>query len=378
VKFLLVNHEYPPVGGGAATATYAIAHNLSALGHDVAVLAGSYRELPRHNIEKGVAVHRVRCVRKRADQSNLFEMATFMSGVLFALPSVLAKYRPDGLIIFFSLPSGPVGVFSKLFLGLPYLVSLRGGDVPGLVPELKRVHKMVAPIRRFVLKHARAIVANAEGLRKLSEAADPFPVQVIPNGVNTGFFCPGPIEYRSHRSGPLRIIFVGRLQKQKNVAFLLKQLPRLPIGSFELHVVGDGPLKQNLRSLAEKLDIAAAVTWHGWLPREGLRNVYQSADCLVNPSLYEGMPNAVLEAMACCVPVIASDVPGNNELVIHGKTGFLFELDHAEKMTSALTQLRDVDLRLCMGESARARALDFFSWKTVASKYADLLAGCSS
>jgi glycosyltransferase involved in cell wall biosynthesis len=371
VNLLLVTHEYPPVGAGAATGSSAIAHNLTTLGHDVTVMTAHRKGLPRCESEGKVIVERIRCVRKRSDRSGLFEMLTFLMMALVRLPFVLAKYRPDGLLIFFSLPSGPLGLVAKFFYRLPYVISLRGGDVPGLVPELDWMHKVVAPLRRLVLKHAHAIIANAEGLRKLSEAADPFVVRVIENGVDVDLFVPAQTSRQRH-AGVLRILFVGRFQAQKNLPLLLEQVAHLPTGTFELHLVGDGPERPRLQRLAEKLGIAAAVTWHGWVTRAVLPQMYQAADCLVNPSKYEGMPNVVLEAMACGLPVIASNVPGNKDLVTNGQTGFLFELNDVAALASALNQLREVDLRLRLGEDARGRATQLFSWQTAAAQYAML------
>lgn len=370
MKFLLVNHEYPPVGAGAATATHALGRHLSALGHAVAVLTSGYDNLPRLTTEENVIVYRIRCIRKRIDRSSIMEMLSFLVAALCSLPRILREERPNALIIFFSLPSGPIGLAGRIFAGLPYVVSLRGGDVPGLVPELKSIHRILIPIRRFVLKRASAIVANSKGLQKLAEAADPFPVRVIPNGVDTDFFRPA---IKGELPQRLRILFVGRFQNQKNLSFLLQETARLAKNTVELHLAGDGPEREQLERLAAKLRIADAITWHGWLSHSNLLRVYQSADCLVNPSLYEGMPNVVLEAMACGLPAIASNVPGNNELILNGETGFLFDL-HNDYVgfTTLLNRLRDVDLRRGMGESARARAVELFSWRTVATRYVDL------
>ncbi|MEP7016000.1 MAG: glycosyltransferase family 4 protein [Verrucomicrobiota bacterium] len=363
MKFLLVNHEYPPVGGGAATASYETARSLSALGHDVSVLTGHYGKLPRSTTEDSVVVRRIRCIRKRLDRSNIFEMLTFMIAAFFLLPFLLIKCRPHALIVFFTLPSGPIGLAANMFAGLPYLVSLRGGDVPGLVPELDGIHKFIAPLRRHILEQAAAVVANSEGLRRLSEQADKIPVRVIPNGVDTNFFRPSS-ELSSNR---LRILFVGRFQEQKNLTFLLKQIARLSAGTFELHLVGDGPQRAHLRSLAQKLDIATKVVWHGWLTRDQLLRVYQSVDCLVNPSLYEGMPNVVLEAMACGLPVIASNVPGNNELVLSGETGLLFDLQQPDSFLGAIDRLlHERSQRLRMGSMAREHVRANYSWRNVA------------
>lgn len=371
MKFLLVNHEYPPVGGGAATASHEIAHNLVELGNEAAVLTSRFGDLPGFAVEEAVAVHRVTCLRRRIDRSGIFEMLTFMIGALCSLPFILTRRRPDALLVFFSLPSGIVGLAAKVFAHLPYVVSLRGGDVPGLVPGLDRLHKLLAPLRRCVLMRAEAVIANSEGLRTLSERADRLPVQVIPNGVDTDFFRPGP----EHQSERLRLLFVGRFHEQKNLRFLLEQIVRLPAGAIEVHLVGDGPQREELRALAQQLGFATQIIWHGWLSRTALLAVYQSADFLVNPSFYEGMPNVVLEAMACGLPVVASNLPGNNELVVNGETGFLFELHgNPDEFSAVLNRLRDVDLRRQLGGAARARAINCFSWRNAAAQYAELFA----
>jgi len=375
MRLLLVNYEYPPVGAGAATATQAIAHNLVALGHQVAVLTGSFRGLPGRSHENGVTVLRVRCLRRRADRCSVFEMLSFTVSALLSLPSVRSAAQPDALIVFFSFPTGPVGALARSRYGIPYLLSLRGGDVPGLTPEVNWIHRVLAPIRRHILKHATAVVANAEGLRELSEATDPTRVHVIPNGVDTEFFQPSPTRSANGAPGrPFRLLFVGRFQGQKNLPCLLQECSRLPPGSFELHLVGDGPLAAELRALSEQLGLGHAIIWHGWLQRVALRDIYQSIDCLINPSLYEGMPNVVLEAMACALPVIASNIPGNDVLVVPGQTGQLFELHQPGALFNAIKELIDDPMRCGqLGANGRARVVAEFSWRRVAEDYLTLL-----
>jgi glycosyltransferase involved in cell wall biosynthesis len=302
-------------------------------------------------------------------------MLTFTAAAFLRLPFILKKCQPDGSIVFFSLPNGPLGLIAKLFFGIPYVLSLRGGDVPGLVPELELVHKIATPLRRLVLRNACAIVANAEGLQKLSEKADRYPVRVIANGVDADFFQPAPTRSTSSLSDDsLRLLFVGRLHEQKNLRFLFQQLARISAATFELQLVGDGPQKKQLQDLASELGIAQRLTWHGWVPREALPKIYQSADCLINPSQYEGMPNVVLEAMACGLPVIASDIPGNRALVLDHETGFLFDLHEPDSLRTAIEHLvKDRSVISKLGLAGRARAIAEHSWKSAAQSYVDLL-----
>jgi glycosyltransferase involved in cell wall biosynthesis len=373
MRFLLVNYEYPPVGAGAATASQAIAQALVDLGHDAVVLTGKYKGLAATAQDDGVTVRRVPSFRRALDHSGLFEMASFVLSATVTVPALVRRHKIQAIIAFFSLPCGPIGLFARWRCGVPYLVSLRGGDVPGTEPSLQMVQRLLTPLRRAVLKNSVAIVANSDGLRKMAEAVDPFPVRVIPNGIDTELFRPAPAgAARVERS--LQLLFVGRFQEQKNLSFLLEELSQLPAGTFELHLVGDGPDKEFLHELAVKLGLSPVITWHGWLPRAALRDVYQACDCLVNPSTYEGMPNAVLEAMACGLPIVASNVPGNNALIVDGDTGFLFEVGDGPGLRDGIVKLRDSQLRARLGQASAARARRFPSWKNVAQQYADLFA----
>lgn len=375
MRILLVNYEYPPVGAGAGTATEAIAKELVHEGHEVVVLTGRFNRLPNFSDVDGITIYRVPSLRTAIDRCSIAEMISFLVGALLSAPRVIRRHRIEAAIIFFSFPCGPIGLWGRWMCGVPYIVSLRGGDVPGAEPSLNYVHLFLTPARRLVLKNSIAIVANSEGLRKMAEAADPYRVCMIPNGVDTLFFQPTRFDVGAeNRSGPFRILFVGRFQAQKNLSYFFKQLAGLPSGTFELHLVGDGPQKANLKTLAIENGLATAITWHGWLTRLELRDLYQSVDCLINPSLYEGMPNVVLEAMACGLPVLASNVPGNDALVVPDETGYLFDLHELDALRKAIKPLME-NRSLCsrLGTNGRSRAEHDFSWRPVAQAYIELL-----
>jgi glycosyltransferase involved in cell wall biosynthesis len=301
-------------------------------------------------------------------------MMAFVAMASIRLPGILRATRPAVAIVFFSFPCGPLGLLGKLLLGVPYVVSLRGGDVPGTEPGLAWLHMVLKPFRRAVLRNSFAVVANSEGLRKLAERADPFRMDVISNGVDTVFFAPPKISPPDDR--PFTLLFVGRFQPQKNLFFLLDQLAALASAgeSFVLHVVGDGPQRAALIEHARRVRLDDRIRWFGWSSKEELLDRYQRADCLVNPSLYEGMPNVVLEAMACGLPVLASRVAGNDAVVRSGETGYLFELDQPDTFRVALKQLiRDRPTAGRFGKNAREWARRQFSWDAVAIQYLSLI-----
>jgi len=226
------------------------------------------------------------------------------------------------------------------------------------------------------LRNALSVVANSQGLAAQSQAADPTPTSVIANGVDADFFAPHGESPRAS-AGPARFLYVGRLQSQKNLLVMLEQFARasrhLAAAPPRLEIVGDGPQRTELQTKARALAIGDAVQWSGWLDKAALLQAYRSADVVLNPSLGEGMPNTVLEAMACAVAVIASRVNGNSDLVDHGKTGLLFDLDDPDALGDAMIDLAcNRERRIEMGRKAREAACQRYSWDAAAVQYAAL------
>lgn len=374
MNFLLTNYEYPPVGGGGGTATYHLARELVNLGHKAVVLTTAWGPNKGWSTESGGRVYRLKAGRKRPDRSNVPEMAGFLVTGTMALGRILREEDIEAHLVFFSFPGGPLGLWGWYLRKVPYVVSLRGGDVPGTEARLTLLYWLLRPFRHRIFANSRALVANSYGLKQLSEAADPFPVQVIPNGVDTDFFFP---DEAQRRRNIFRFLFVGRFQPQKNLFFLLHWLSQLrgqTSRPFELHLVGDGPQRPDLERYAADLGLIDIVYWHGWVTdKQKLRRLYQGSHVLLNPSLYEGLPNVVLEAMACGLPVLASAVVGNTELVRHGDTGFLFPLAQPEKFGEYLRiLLENPDLAISLGLNGRQWVRDRFSWKKAAQDYVRL------
>ena len=372
MRILIVNYEFPPIGGGAATATLFLAKSLLAIGHEVCVLTSAIEELPYRTVEDGIEVVRLSTLRKRKDRASILEMSSFAIAAMLRLPAVVRRFRPDCAIVMFTIPCGHIGLALKKIWNIPYVVSLRGGDVPGFNPSVDWYHSFLRPFRHMILGNACAVVANSTGLAELAHETDPFHIVVIPNGVDCHFFSPSERDMSvTHR---FNFLFVGRFtSEQKNLAHLLKELASLNqnhSGQFLFHVVGDGPERENLMRLAVQLELEAIVIWHGWIDREKLRDLYKTSDCLVNVSLVEGMSNVILEAMASGLAVIASAVRGNTETVIHGESGLLFNLDHSDNLQQMLRYvLEDRDAARALGLRAREIAQTRFSWDSAAESY---------
>jgi len=368
-SILLINYEYPPIGGGAANATYYMARSFRDLGCNVTVLTTAFGDTSKIDSEEGIKVVRVHSKRKSASSSNPLEMWSFLRHARKTLPALVHEVKPDHALIFFSIPCGLLGPYIKRKLNLNYTVSLRGGDVPGLEKGISWMHKVITPLRRRVLKNASHVVANSKGLAQASEKTDPVPVQVIENGVDSKYFSP-----REKSNEKFKFLFVGRFQEQKNLDTLISAFSDGFLNSdTKLTLVGDGPLKSELYELAEKFKIQSQVDWRPWQSKDDLRKIYHGADCLVNPSWYEGMPNVVLESMASGVPVIASRIMGHEEL-IGEKEGFLIDPNNVDELKEKMLWMTANQGKIKeMGLNCRRKAESVFDWSSKAQAYIDLI-----
>jgi len=369
-RFLLINYEYPPVGGGGGNATQQIGRALVKRGAHVTALTAGHGTLPRRENDRGVQVLRIWAARRRQDRCSIPEMLVFLFHALLVAPGLARQMKCDAALVFFGLPCGPVGWWLKKRLGVPYLISLQGGDVPGFMgEELATYHKLTGPIISSVWRAADAVIANADGLAALARTHAPdVGVGVIPAGADLDAVQPASAPTLE---GPVRLLFVGRLVTQKGLDVLFRALALMKDHhNWSLTIAGEGPLKEELAMAAQQLGIGDRVTFRGWLERGQLPAVYKDADAFVLPSRDEGMPNAMLEAMAAGLPVIGSKVSGLSEVVIDGETGILVPADDADLLNNALRQvIEDRDLTFKMGQAARQRVEDRYSWQFAADAY---------
>jgi glycosyltransferase involved in cell wall biosynthesis len=201
----------------------------------------------------------------------------------------------------------------------------------------------------------------------------------IYNGIDGRRFAPGETEPEvGSRPGKFIIGTVGRLDPIKNHKSLMRALKELiarqPVGRarmIELVIVGDGPLSKDLKDYALELGVADCVRFAG--PSDNVPAQMRSFDVFVLPSMNEGISNTILEAMASGLPVLATRVGGNPELVLEDQTGTLVPSGDDGALTSALEEyLRDEGLRKKHGTAGRRRALDSFSLNSMVTRYCQL------
>lgn len=440
MRILIVNYEFPPIGAGGGKASQKIAACLVELGHTVRVitsrptqpytffgnlsvllglgfwvyliyiklvfnedlsdhgftilgtlllltgfilrssgliweLTNPIRGLKRVEFIDGVEVQRIPVLRQRQEYCSTLEMGIFLLSGLWYSYFQAYEFKPDVVHIFFGIPDGPIGWALKRAYGLPYLISLRGADVPSdEVKRFARHYKILRPFVRWLWRDADALVAVSNGLREYaSETTPDLPIEVIPNAIELSVFIP---PRQRQNNGPVRLLFVGRLNAFKNVEMLIETASRLTakgVDNFELQLVGEGEQRSNLERLVVEKGLTRQVRFLGWVDRAAIVEVYRQADIFVTASTWEGMPNTVLEGMACGLPVVGTRASGLSELVREGVNGYLVDINDAAALTDRLADLIDNPYeRRRMGKESRKIAEQEFAWDYIAEQYVEI------
>ena len=242
------------------------------------------------------------------------------------------------------------------WFGVPSILHLHGS-------EFQVFYESLGPYRQRCIQRT---LARAEGVIVLSEAlrhwlgsiAPKAKVVVIPNYVPLK-----EIPLKQHRSKAFTVLFLGALIERKGISDLLHAFKSLQKVSPEarLLLAGTGD-DQRLQALVEMLGLRGSVEFLGWVDDERKSLLLAEADCLVLPSYHEGMPMAILEAMAAGLPVITTRVGGIPEVITHGVDGLLIAPGDRKALLLELLRLqRDPDLRILIGRAARALIRQHFT-----------------
>ena len=379
MNVLILNHEYPPLGGGAGRASAHIAQELVGMGDHVDVLTTSFGDLPAFAVEHGVQVYRVAGRRATNLQNkvllNSLSYLTRGSGKM----RELAKQRTyDVVHCFFTVPAGVLGARMKRKSKTPLVVSLRGSDVPHHNPdEFHWPMLALRPLVKRIWRQADCVVALSEGLAALARRTLPhFDFPVIYNGVDATLFRHPEHQPDEPRGEPVRLVSASRLVELKGLQYLIRALAELKAEGcrrFTWRIIGDGHYRSTLERLVRDCGLDDRVEFLGEQRHEDLPLLYQDADIFVLTSLAESFGQAFAEGMACGLPILGTTVGGIPEVVIDGENGLLVAPRDVAGTKRALRRLiEDRDLRARMRGANIARVRTLFSWREVARQYRDL------
>ena len=386
IRLCVVSPLFHPDLGGVGRQAVLLTARLKECGLKLFVLSRKMKDLPEFQMPSNIEVHYIPALRPYVhnleDKSfpNLMTSFSFSMMLSYKLFTMRKKYD----LVHFHGASIP------LIICLPLLKLLRKKVIAKVLASrlgteagsLRGRYLFLGNIMAYILKNADSFIAISQeiaaGLR--SDGVRPEKIVRVMNFVDTERFCPVNGEERHMLKIALSadknivINFTGRIVERKGINVLINAFAKagnLLQSSSALIIIGAGSDEDKLRNLVSELRINNNVRFLGH-SREVVK-YYQASDIFVLPSYAEGMPNSLLEAMSCGLPVIASRIGGVVDVVEDGKSGVLVEPGDVSGLTSAMIKLiADVELRQRLGAEARRRIVEGFSIERAADEYIKL------
>ncbi len=360
MKILVLVHEFPPVGGGGGHVAKDLCEGLSALGHEVKVLTadlfgGVSLDDDLADIEYDLL--RVPSLRKDLSRASLAAMSSYIVSSVINGYILIRNWQPDVMHVHFAVPSGPVAWVLSKITGVPYVLTVHLGDVPGGTPEKTgRWFRVVKPFTFPIWNGANQVVAVSQFTRDLAKLTYQVPIRVIHNGVDISNFKSGPIQIHN----PPRLVFAGRFVPQKNPLTVIQILHQLKYLDWSLVMLGAGKLFEQVKEKVEHHQLENRITMPGWVTPEEVKKEFQRSDILFMPSLSEGLPVVGVQALASGLAIIVSDIGGFSDLVIPGENGYLCDPNNIESFLSPLEELLgDPNRLLEFRQTSLKKAKDF-------------------
>jgi glycosyltransferase involved in cell wall biosynthesis len=377
MRILIINYEYPPIGGGGGFVTRDICENIVSRGHVVTVITSHFKGLPEHEIVNGVNIIRVPVfLRKKMEVAGMASMLSYFPlSVCKAMKHVKVN-EYEILNTHFAIPSGPTGyVLSRVF-HLPNVLTIHGGDIfdpsktlsPHNAPILKQTVKIMLKTADCVVAQSSDTKRNAYTYYNIKRSID-----IIPLGIKKPDFTK---KYREDFNlGHDEIIFctIGRLIKRKNINDTLAVLSGLKNKhKFKLLIIGDGPERDNIYELAKQYSIGSNILMMGNVSDDQKFQLLSLSDIFLSTAIHEGFGLVFLEAMEAGIPIVCYNRGGQNDFLEDGRTGFLVDLGDKTKFQERVLELINNDaIRSGMGTYNKKLIQNFYI-DVCAEKYISL------
>ena len=298
----------------------------------------------------------------------LWHLFYFVEAVILAVE--LRRQRISHIHAHFANVASEVAMLTAGMLGIGWSMTLHG------LADFR--NPAVSRLGPKINSAAMVICVSDYGRAQAMLNSDPemwTKIHVVRCGVDPQRFAPVQTRLEASATGPIRLLNVARLAPEKGHTFLLEAIRRVQHRGFDYvcTIVGDGPQRAQLEAAARVLGIADRVTFTGAVGQDEIGKYYDAADVFVLPSLAEGLPVVLIEAMAHGVPVIATRIMGIPELVEDGVNGLLVVPGRPEALADAVSTLtKDEGMRRRMGAKAREKVCSEFDSRQSTEKLAQL------
>jgi len=381
IRILVINYEFPPLGGGGGVATNDLALEWIKYGK-VDILTSGFKGLPSYENLNGINIHRVKIFfRKSRDAATFISMLSYLFTGLIRGIILCRKNRYDVINTHFAVPSGPLGYILGKIFKIPNVLSLHGGDIYDPSKKMSPHDSFIfSRVVRFILNRADRIVAQSTNTR------DNAVRYYSPNkevGIIPLAFHPPEKIHTSRKALKLEddvfyLITVGRLIKRKSIDTLLLALAEIKDKNIKLLIAGDGPEKEHLEGIVQKNNLESRVRFLGYITDDDKFRYLSVSDLFVLTSLHEGFGIVFMEAMHAGLPIVATNHGGQVDLLKQDENALLINVGDAHACSSAIMKFKkDKSLYKKCSINNKKRISEYYADK-VAMEYIKIFHDISS
>lgn len=344
MKILILNYEFPPLGGGGGIASYDLAKEWAIHGQ-VDVITSSFRGLSPVDIMDNINVHRVNVLlRKSRDAASFISMLTYLPGAFIKGIRLIRKNRYDVINTHFAIPSGPVGYLLGKIFGIPNVLSLHGGDIYDPSKKMSPHNSwFFSRAVRFILNRADRIVAQSSNTRDntIKYYNPKKNVEIIPLAFHP------PKDVKDTRielelsANDFVLITIGRIVKRKAMDVLIKALGKISDKNIKLVIMGDGPDRGELERLAREQKVNDRIKFLGYVDDDKKFAYLKNADLFTLTSMHEGFGIVYMEAMHYGLPIICTNEGGQTDFLSNRENAILINVGDFEACAEAIKTFRD-------------------------------------
>lgn len=375
LRILIVNYEFPPLGGGGGVATYDLALEWKKAGQ-VDVLTSNFADLPSYENMDGINVYRTRIFfRKSRDAATFISMLSYVFTGFFKGISLARKNRYDVINTHFAVPSGPLGYILSRIFRIPNVLSLHGGDIYDPSKKLSPHDSFIfSRVVKFILNAADRIVAQSTNTRDnaikyYNPAKD---VEVIPLAFHP------PAEVKVSRKelnlekDMFYVITVGRLIKRKSLQTLIRAMGIIKKKNIRLLIVGDGPEREYLDSVVKETGTSGMITFLGFLDDMDKYRYLKASDLFALTSLHEGFGIVFMEAMHTGLPIVCTNHGGQVDFLKQRENAILIDVGDVEACAKGILELeKNAGLYKKISAGNKIKIKDFYA-ENVAKQYINI------